>query len=129
MQKALIMKILLLSDIHANFHALKSVATLFPPDDFDYVVNCGDSLVYGPSPNKTLKWLQKNNAISIVGNTDRKVITLINGNDFRKPSNPEKRIMYDWTVQQLTVKNKRYLQTLRKEEHLSLSLPSKKNSA
>lgn len=120
------MKILLLSDIHANFHALKSVATFFPPDDFDCVINCGDSLVYGPSPNKTLKWLRKNNCISIVGNTDRKVIRLIEGAGFKKPSNPEKRIMYDWTTQQLKNKNKRYLQTLRTEERFSLPLPSNK---
>ncbi len=120
------MKILLLSDIHANFQALKSITVMFPPDDFDYIINCGDSLVYGPSPNKTLKWLRKNKSISILGNTDRKIIKLNEGNDFKKPSNPEKRIMYDWTSQQLTAKNKRYLQTLEKEESFSLQLPSNK---
>lgn len=121
------MKILLLSDIHANFQALRSVATIFPPDDFDYIINCGDSLVYGPSPNKTLKWLRRNNCVSILGNTDRKIIKLNKGSDFKKPSNPEKRIMYDWTAQRLKHKNKHYLQTLKKEESFSLLLPTGKN--
>lgn len=118
------MKILLLSDIHANYQALKSIAAFFPPEDFDYVINCGDSLVYGPNPNKTLKWLRKKNSISILGNTDRKIIKLLKGSDFKKPSNPEKRIMYDWTAQQLKNENKRYLLTLKKEELFSLPLLS-----
>jgi predicted phosphodiesterase len=39
------MKILILSDIHANFPALKAIAEKFNPDDFEVIINCGDCLV------------------------------------------------------------------------------------
>ena len=52
------MRILLVSDIHANFVALEAVASLFPPQNFDLVLNGGDSLVYGPFPNETIDWLR-----------------------------------------------------------------------
>ena len=103
------MKILLISDIHANYPALKAVVDYFSGEHFDTICNCGDSLVYGPFPNETLSWLEANNVHSIVGNTDRKVIKLIKGKTFKKPSKEEKRIMYDWTADQLTSSSKKYL--------------------
>lgn len=108
------MKILLLSDIHANYPALEAVAEKFPPASFDSICNCGDSLVYGPYPNETLKWLQDNNVYSILGNTDRKVKKILKGKSFKKPGKEEKRIMYTWTAEQLTAQSIDYLLSLKK---------------
>jgi len=103
------MKILLLSDIHANYPALKAVSETFPAGSFDSICNCGDSLVYGPFPNETIQWLVEHNAHTILGNTDRKIKKLLKGKSFKKPSKAEKRIMYTWTAEQLTESSKKYI--------------------
>ncbi|WP_457575406.1 metallophosphoesterase family protein [Desulfomarina sp.] len=108
------MKILLLSDIHANFPALKAVADSLNMGEFDTIVNAGDSIVYGPFPNQTLSWLQQYRTLSILGNTDKKVLKLLKGKTFKKPVNPEKRIMYTWTADSLAEKPADYLQSLPK---------------
>ncbi len=108
------MKILLLSDIHANYPALLAVAHTFQDVSFKAVCNCGDSTVYAPFPNETLHWLQTHNCYSILGNTDRKVIKLLQGKTFKKPRKEEKRIMYSWTAENLSRKNSRYLLSLKK---------------
>jgi predicted phosphodiesterase len=104
------MHILILSDIHANFPALAAVDSHFNRQSFDLILNAGDSLVYGPYPNETLAWLQRKKAVSILGNTDKKVLKLLAGKSFKKPSKPEKRIMYTWTAEVL---NKQYTDYLR----------------
>ena len=115
------MRILLISDIHGNFPALKAVAKAATPHRFDHIINCGDSLVYAPFANETLDWLREHNVISILGNTDKKVIKLLKGKTFKKPSKPEKRIMYDSCADDLTGPNREYLLGLKKKTTLSLS--------
>lgn len=114
------MRILLISDIHANFPALQAVDQFFHGTAFDYIINCGDSVVYAPFPNETLQWLMQNKAVSILGNTDKKVIKLLQGGNFRKPSDPAKRIMYSWTADNLTSDHSSYLQSLKKKDIVSL---------
>lgn len=113
-------KILLLSDIHANFPALEAVIRYFSETSFDAICNCGDSLVYAPFPNETLKWLETNKVYSIIGNTDRKVRKLLTGKTFKKPGKFEKRIMYSWTAEQLTPSAARYILSLKKSRQLAV---------
>ncbi len=115
-----VMKILLLSDIHGNYPALAAVAKKLPPKKFDCIVNCGDSTVYAPFPNQVLHWLHRHETISILGNTDRKVIKLLKGKSFKKPSKPEKRIMYTTTAATLNTTNKKYLLKLPKKKILHI---------
>lgn len=103
------MKILLLSDIHANFPALEAIGLHFDLGSFDLILNGGDSLVYGPFPNQTIDWLRQHRVVSIIGNTDRHVISLLNGKTFKKPRKAEKRIMYGWTAAELTEQNRSWL--------------------
>jgi len=106
------MRILLISDIHANYPALQAVAGYAPPADFDLICNCGDSTVYAPFPNETIRWLQRHNTISILGNTDRKILKLARGKQLKKPRRADKRIMYRWTMDALTEASLRYLKSL-----------------
>ena len=115
------MKILLLSDIHANFPALEACLKAFSGVTFDAICNCGDSLVYGPFPNQTLHWLKANNAYSIIGNTDKKIIKLLKGKTFKKPNKEEKRVMYTWTAEQLDYPAKKYLLSLTKSFTFTLA--------
>lgn len=117
-------KILLLSDIHGNYPALSAIEKKFNLNSFDTIINCGDSVVYAPFPNKTLEWLRMHNVISILGNTDRKVIKLLKGKQFKKPSKEEKRIMYSSTAKALNEENQSYLLDLPNRQ--SVTVPSQK---
>lgn len=114
------MQILLLADIHGNYPALKAVAHHFEATSFDFIINCGDSTVYGPYPNEVLNWLRAHDTISILGNTDKKVIKLLQGKTFKKPSKSEKRIMYSTTADSLSPKNRAFLLSLTKKQTLLL---------
>lgn len=105
-------RILLLSDIHANFPALAAIDRQLDASAFDLILNCGDATVFAPFPNETLDWLRSKRAVSILGNTDRKVLKLLRGKTFAKPKKPDKRIMYTWTAEQLTPENRPYLAAL-----------------
>lgn len=115
------MDILILADIHGNYPALLSIATFFKTRSFDLIVNCGDSTVYGPFPNETLQWLKQNEVISILGNTDRKVIQLLQGKTFTNPKKKEKRIMYTWTRDVLMEKNRYYLLNFKESASINLN--------
>ncbi len=106
------MRILLLSDIHGNLPALLAIDRFFADQPFDAICNCGDSTVYAPFPNETLQWLQDKKVISVLGNTDQKVITLLQGQTFKKPHDEEKRMMYRSTVEALNEQSKDYLLSL-----------------
>ena len=113
-------KILLVSDIHGNFPALRAVTEHLGADRYDLIVNSGDSTVYAPFPNQVLDWLQRHNVISIAGNTDRKVKKLLRGKNFKKPSKQEKRVMYTTTASTLTKDNSAWLQQLKKKKYLDI---------
>lgn len=106
------MEILLLSDIHGNYPALMAIESFFAGRQFDMILNGGDSVVYAPFPTETLRWLREHRALSILGNTDKKVIRLLLGKEMRKPGKKDKRIMYTSTADQLDEPGKQYLQTL-----------------
>ncbi|HEY7113578.1 MAG TPA: YfcE family phosphodiesterase [Thermoanaerobaculia bacterium] len=62
------MRLLVVSDIHANFEALRAI-----PDSFDYVLCLGDLVDYGPEPEACLQWLRDRDAICVRGNHDQAV--------------------------------------------------------
>lgn len=116
------MNILLLSDIHGNYPALEAIDQAFAGTKFEQIINCGDSTVYAPFPNEVLEWLVRKRAVSILGNTDKKVLKLLQGKDFKKPSHPEKRMMYELTAGQLTAENSAYLSSLPIQRELEFML-------
>ncbi len=117
------MKLLIISDIHANFPALAAVEFFFNNYALDGIINAGDSVVYAPFPNETLSWLRKMKVPSILGNTDKKVIALLKGKSFKKPRKEEKRSMYTWTANTLTQKNSDFLMSLPTSTNLHLPSP------
>ncbi len=103
------MRILCLSDIHGNYPALLAVAEHFRTP-FDLLLNGGDTTVYGPFPNETIDWIRTNGVLSILGNTDRLIGSLLAGRALRKPKKAEKRLMYGWTAAELSPDNRRWIQ-------------------
>jgi putative phosphoesterase len=106
------MKILLISDIHGNYPALSALAAHFAGESFDHIINCGDSLVYAPFANETMHWLEEHRVISILGNTDKKIIRLLQGKSVHKPGKEEKRIMYTSTAARLDARSVTHLLSL-----------------
>jgi len=106
-------KILLLGDIHANYPALEAVIEYIQPDRFDWIVNTGDFTVYSTFPNETIQWFrERKRTISILGNTDRKILRILKGKKLKKPKKKEKRVMYFWTSEHLNPENITYLKSL-----------------
>jgi putative phosphoesterase len=114
------MQLLIISDIHGNYPALNAVSKRLSAESFDTIINSGDSLVYAPFPNETINWLRHHQAISILGNTDKKVLKLLRGKDFKKPGKIEKRVMYTSTADKLTPINQKYLLGLKKSTLLKV---------
>ncbi|MGD9056116.1 MAG: YfcE family phosphodiesterase [Desulfobacterales bacterium] len=114
-------KILLLGDIHGNYPALKAIIRYIQPERFDWIANAGDFTVYSTFPNETIEWFrERKNAICIRGNTDRKVLRILNGKKLKKPGKNEKRVMYFWTSENLHPENITYLRSLRKQTDIKV---------
>lgn len=116
-------RLLLLADLHGNFPALEAIDRAVDCASFDHIVNCGDSLVYAPFPNETLRWLQQHHVLSIRGNTDNKVVEILCGKIPKKPKKEEKRIMYTSTAASLDEQSRRQLLATPETALLPLAAP------
>ena len=102
------MRILIISDIHANITALEAV--LEHAGDVDGTWCLGDLVGYGPNPNECVEKVKSlPNLMCLIGNHDAAVIDQMDASTF----NPEARISIEWTLQQLTSENLEYLAQLR----------------
>ncbi len=100
------MRILLLSDIHANLEALE--ATLAAAPSFDKVVNLGDIVGYGASPNEVAEQSRKLGTIFVRGNHDKAATGVMDLDDF----NPMAAAAAIWTRNELTPENLNWLRAL-----------------
>jgi diadenosine tetraphosphatase ApaH/serine/threonine PP2A family protein phosphatase len=92
-------RLLVLSDIHANLEALESCLDAAP--DYDCVANLGDVVGYGGSPNQTVELVRATGPISVRGNHDRCCCGLTDTSDF----NPLAAAAANWTRNQLSDRN------------------------
>jgi predicted phosphodiesterase len=99
-------RILLLSDIHANLEALE--ASLAAAPTFDAVVNLGDIVGYGASPNEVTARTRGLGKIFVRGNHDKAVTGLLDLDDF----NPMAASAALWTRDELTSENLDWLRAL-----------------
>lgn len=108
------MRILLLSDIHANLEALDACVAGAP--SFDVVVNLGDIVGYGASPNEVAARSRELGTTMVRGNHDKAATGLMDLNDF----NPMAAAAAIWTRNALTPENLDWLSAL---PHGPLPLP------
>ncbi len=101
------MRILVLSDIHANISALEAV--IEDAGDFDATWCLGDLVGYGPDPNECVERIRDlPNLICLVGNHDHAALGLIPLSRF----NNDAQAAVVWTKKNLKDSNKDYLQSL-----------------
>ncbi len=100
------MRILLLSDIHANLEALEACLAVVPAHDL--VMNLGDVVGYGASPNEVIAQSRALGKLFVRGNHDKAVCGLMDTQDF----NPIAAISAHWTRDQLPPENMEWLRSL-----------------
>jgi predicted phosphodiesterase len=101
------MRILIISDIHANMTALEAVLKAAEP--FDAVWCLGDLVGYGPDPNECVATIRAlPNLLCIIGNHDAAALMQIDADTF----NPEARSALIWTRKELNDSSRGFLNDL-----------------
>lgn len=103
-----VLKIAVISDIHANLVALEKVLVSIREYQCDMIVCLGDIVGYGPKPNECIQMVEKAADIVLLGNHDYAAIGLMNVDSFNTFASQA----IQWTRQQLTPENAKYLQQL-----------------
>src|SRR5258707_10849216 len=101
------MRILVLSDLHANATAL-ATALAAAKGRWEGVVCLGDVVGYGPDPNEVASKIRELGAQTIRGNHDKAAAGLMPTDDF----NPVAKAAVDWTRSQLSPDNFKWLAEL-----------------
>jgi len=101
------MRILVLSDLHANATALNA-ALAAAEGRWQRVVCLGDVVGYGPDPNEVTSKIRELGAQTIRGNHDKAATGLMPTDDF----NPVAKAAVDWTRSQLSPDNLKWLAEL-----------------
>lgn len=101
------MRVLIISDIHANINALEAV--LLEAGAVDAVWCLGDIVGYGPDPNQCVERVRNlPNLTCILGNHDAAALDQIDITAF----NPEARQAITWTQQALSDESIKFLKSL-----------------
>lgn len=103
------MRVLVVSDVHANLAALEAVLRdARAGGGLDAVWSLGDCVGYGPQPGDCLSRLGDEGAASVAGNHERAATGAISVDDF----NPDARTAALWTADRLAEDAKTLLDTL-----------------
>ena len=100
------MRILVLSDIHANLPALEAVLKDAAP--FDTIWCIGDVVGYGPQPSECVELLTAHDHVCVAGNHDWAALGKLDIHDFNLDA--QKATL--WTQKQLTGPAREYLEQL-----------------
>jgi diadenosine tetraphosphatase ApaH/serine/threonine PP2A family protein phosphatase len=101
------MRILIISDIHANLTAFETVLA-DAKNEWEYVWCLGDVVGYGPDPNECVELLRSMPHLCLAGNHDWAALSRLDIRTF----NPDARKAVDWTRETLTSENTAYLEAL-----------------
>jgi len=106
MAEAGAMKIVIISDIHANMEAIEAL-----PEVGDQLWVLGDLVNYGPNPVPVIDWVRRNATVVVRGNHDHAAAT---GEDPRcsAPFREMSRVMLAYTHARLRIDQREYLGSL-----------------
>jgi len=103
------MRYLVLSDVHANLHALDAVLAAAHPTSYDRVLVLGDLVGYGAHPNEVVARLRALDPYMVIrGNHDKAAC----GIDAALEFNATARQAALWTLETLTDEHRAYLREL-----------------
>jgi diadenosine tetraphosphatase ApaH/serine/threonine PP2A family protein phosphatase len=102
------LRIAVISDIHANWHALDAVLADLEQERPDEVWCLGDLVGYGPQPNRCTTEASSRSDLCLLGNHDLAAIGRIDLTDF----SPDAATTARWTAEQLDDEPRRFLESL-----------------
>jgi diadenosine tetraphosphatase ApaH/serine/threonine PP2A family protein phosphatase len=76
------MRVAVISDIHANLHALEAVREAIERESPDEIWCLGDLVGYGPQPNECCAWTAEHTSVCLAGNHDLGVLGVLDIADF-----------------------------------------------
>jgi predicted phosphodiesterase len=103
------MRVAVISDVHANYHALETVLEEIDREAVDAIWCLGDTVGYGPLPNECCTAVQERADVSLVGNHDLVVLGELTVSDF----NDEAAVAALWTSEVLTKRSRDFLERLK----------------
>jgi predicted phosphodiesterase len=103
------MRVAVISDVHANYHALEAVLEQIDAARVDAVWCLGDTVGYGPRPNECCERVEARADRCLVGNHDLVALGKLNVSDF----NDEAAAAAVWTSSVLTPESHAFLESLR----------------
>jgi diadenosine tetraphosphatase ApaH/serine/threonine PP2A family protein phosphatase len=101
-------RVAVLSDIHANLHALEAVLRSIDDEAPDAIWCLGDLVGYGPRPNECCALVAQRAEVCLIGNHDLGVLGRIELADF----SPDAAASARWTTEVLEDEPRRYLESL-----------------
>jgi len=103
------MRLLILSDIHANVDAFDAVLAAAPRETWDRVLVLGDLVGYGAEPNAVIQRVLSLDPLAVIrGNHDKAACRIADASDF----NHVARAAAVWTAETLTDEHRMYLARL-----------------
>jgi predicted phosphodiesterase len=102
------MRVAVISDVHANYHALETVLEEIESERVDAVWCLGDTVGYGPLPNECCDAVRARAEPCLVGNHDLVALGELSVTDF----NDEAAAAALWTSQVLTETSRSFLESL-----------------
>jgi len=109
MVAGLTMRVAVISDIHANYHALETVLAQIDDARVDTIWCLGDTVGYGPRPNDCCEIVESRAERCLVGNHDLVVLGELAVSDF----NDEAAAAATWTTSVLTERSRAFLAGLK----------------
>ena len=104
------MRIALIGDVHANLPALETVLERVCHVGVDAIWNTGDWVGYHAYPEQVVRRLRTENAISVVGNYDQKVLKFPRKRERWKANmRREKFLAFQWAFNNLSEESRSYL--------------------
>jgi diadenosine tetraphosphatase ApaH/serine/threonine PP2A family protein phosphatase len=102
------MRVAVISDVHANFHALAAVLRAIDGDRVDAVWCLGDTVGYGPRPNECCDAVRERTSLCLIGNHDLVALGELNVSEF----NDEAAAAAVWTSETLVPAAESFLRGL-----------------
>jgi predicted phosphodiesterase len=105
------MQVAVISDVHANLHALEAVLAAIERQRPDAVWCLGDTVGYGPQPSRCCGLVEERADLSLVGNHDLGALGTLPLDDFQ----PDAAEVARWTGTMLDAGSRHWLESLQPE--------------
>jgi predicted phosphodiesterase len=108
------LRVAVISDIHANLHALDAVLEAIDADPPDEIWCLGDLVGYGPRPNEVVEEVRRRAKVCLVGNHDLGVVGALDTEEFALDA----AVAANWTQTVLLDEHRAFLESLSPEAKL-----------